>query len=253
MTKKLIIVYDFDKTLIEGNMQEYSFFTRANITDRERFWKEEVPSYVKNYSVDKIFAYLQLMITKATEVKASLKKVDIMDDGANLKFFTGVRTWFDRINSYASKESVEVKHYIISSGLKEMILGSDISSYLKGVYACTFIYDEENKAVKPGIVITEESKVHYLLKIKDLEAIPFANIIYVGDGFSDVPCFKEVCKGGGTSICVYSSSRKDVIEFIKTGIINFSAIADYSENSELELFVKERIDKIANKTVEINF
>ena len=184
--------------------------------------------------------------------------------GKDIKLFSGVDKWFERINNYGKELGVKVEHYIISSGVKEIIEGTLIGKQFKEIFASEFYYDELGHAVWPKIAINYTNKTQYLMRISkgvlDLSndvdinkkmddkerRILFDNMIYIGDGLTDVPCMKLTKDNGGVSIAVYNTKGKEVAqELYDEGRVNYIARADYSEGSKIDSFVKKNIQAIA--------
>ena len=162
MAKKLIpmaICYDFDGTLSPGNMQEYGFIKELGITPRE-FW-DRSNTLAKVKKADDILAYMKVTIDEAKKRHLSIKWEDFMEYGKNIKLFKGVEEWFDRINKYAKSKGIKIEHYIISSGLREILEGSPIASKFTEIFASSFLYDENGAAVWPAIVLNYTSKTQY--------------------------------------------------------------------------------------------
>jgi phosphoserine phosphatase len=274
MSKKkpvIAIAYDFDGTLAPGNMQEHSFIPSLDIT-KEKFW-QEVKKYARTHDMDEILAYMYLMVRKAKEKDHSIKKKEFRDHGKKIIFYDGVHEWFDRINAYANSHSIKVEHYIISSGLRELVEGSDIKAKFKHIFASGFMYDADEIAIWPALAVNYTYKTQFLFRInkgimdsfdnekinkfvkEDERPVPFTNMIYIGDGETDVPCMKMVRYQQGHAIAVYDPKKrksknrrsgKEIAEsLIKDGRADFATSADYSEGSSLDKLVKGLIDKIA--------
>ena len=257
----IAIMYDFDKTLCTTDMQEYDFIKNLGITPSE-FWGECSKLTEKN-EMDKILAYMYVMIKKCKEKNIPLTKKYLNECGKNVVLYKGVSTWFDRIAEYAKKLNVNVEHYIISSGITEIIEGTPIAKNFKHIYGCKFIYDEKGNAMWPGLAINFTLKTQYIFRIAkgvlDVrdddnlnnhqdggKKIPFENMIYIGDGLTDVPCMKLLKDKGGKSIALYPSQneRKQANKLVKDERINYVCVADYSYNSTLEKIVKLMMDSI---------
>lgn len=271
-TKKVAIMYDFDETLAPGNMQEYAFIPNLNI-DAGEFWKE-CAILAKNNNMDSILAYMYTMVKLAKEKTVNINKKEFFKQGELINFFDGVTTWFKRINDYGKKLGLVVEHYIISCGLKEILEGTKIAKEFKRIFACNFAYDENDTPFWPNQAINFTSKMQYIYRVRKQQLdnlydsyelneyiedrsllIPHSNMIYIGDGETDVPCMKLVKNEGGHSICVYNpqSDKKKKIanKLYKDKRVNFIAPADYSDNSTIESIVKAIIDKIhANNTLD---
>ena len=265
-TKKPIVamMYDFDKTLCSKNMQEYSFIPNMGLSEEE-FWTA-ANELSKSLQMDGILAYMWLMINESKKNSKSIHRKDFVKLGKALEFYDGVSEWFDRINEYGRKVGVQVEHYIISSGLREIIEGSSIYKKFKDVYACEYMYDENDIACWPKNVVNYTTKTQFLFRInkgvsdlsddkklndfvpEDERRVPFRNMIYIADGITDVPCMKLVKTNGGYSIAVYQKKKKDQAnELLKNDRVNFVAQANYKEGSELDKLVKNVISEIALK------
>ena len=184
--------------------------------------------------------------------------------GAGLEFHPGADTWFDRINAYCAGIGVQAEHYIISSGLREIIEGSAVYRHFREVFACEFLYDADNIAVWPKNVVNYTTKTQFVyrinkgvLNVSDDDAlnkytpenerhIPFRNMIYIGDGLTDVPCMRLVKTNGGYSIAVYTDKSK-ALELLSHGRVNLIAPANYSEGGELDGFIKDILLKMSKE------
>lgn len=186
--------------------------------------------------------------------------------GKKVKYFDGVQDWFQRINDFAESNDVRIEHYIVSSGIKEIIEGTSIAKYFKKIYACEFMYDYTGSIQWPKIAVNYTAKTQFLFRInkgvlkvdsKSAKAlneytpenerrVPFRNMVYIGDGLTDVPCMKLVKSNGGQSIAVYDESQgKEAAERLKKDDrVNFVAPADYSAGSDMETIVRAIIKKI---------
>lgn len=261
--KHVAFIYDFDGTLAHGNIQDYNFIPSLNITSDE-FWNEVDELKVKN-NMENVLAYMYLMLKKAKENNISVKKTDFIEYGKNIEFYPGVTDWFNRINAFASSLGITTHHYIISSGIKEMIEGTDIENYFEKVYACSFLYDKDEVAIWPAVSVNYTNKTQFLYRInkgiyevydasindKMLESekkISFANMIYFGDGMTDVPCMKLVKDGGGHAISLYEEDNTLSVKLLKDGRVNYIAKTDYTEASDLDKYVKSVLVDINKRT-----
>lgn len=270
MEKKpiLAICYDFDKTLSPDDMQAQGYIQSVNYEVSD-FWKESNKLAADN-DMDQNIAYMYMMRDKSRG-KLVFNKETLRDEGSKVKLFPGVKTWFDRINEYGTAKDVIVEHYIISSGLKEMIEGTEVAKHFKKIYASSFYYDDRGEAVWPAQVINYTNKTQFLFRIvkgvldinnqevnSHFEAnqyhIPFRNMVYIGDSDTDIPCMKLVNVNGGHSIGVYNAETKDkskVFRMLDEDRIKYFAQADYTAGSKLEKLVKQIIDRtIANEKLE---
>ncbi len=273
-TKKPVVAicYDFDGTLSPGNMQEYGFLPGLSKSDRKNFWDLSAAD-AKEQNADRILAYMRLMLRKAEESKndanspVKTTRKAMKEYGKDIELFPGVLSWFPRINAFAQTVGLCVEHYIISSGLKEMIEGSPIAREFSKVYACSFMYNNNDVAMWPAQVVNCTSKTQYLFRINkgahdlsdtellnsfipaDERPIPFSRMIYIGDGSTDIPCMKVVKEQGGHSIAVYNPKKRgDKSEATKLQTqerVHFCFPADYQEGSPLETAVFAILSKIA--------
>lgn len=256
------LVYDFDGTLAPGNMQEFGF-VQAVGKDPEVFWNKTAELSVSN-DASAILCYMYLMLQEAKTNGLSLKREAFRKFGAQIELFRGVAGWFDLINSYGKGIGLNVKHYINSSGLKEMIEGTPIAKKFENIYACSFLYDVEGVAYWPAVAVDYTTKTQFLFKInkgireisdnrrineyvsREERPMPFERMIYFGDGETDVPCMSVVKEQGGHSIAVYGQPRKKAtaLRLIKENRVNFACKADYSEEGEIYATVCRILDKI---------
>ena len=271
--KRAALVYDFDGTLAPGNMQEHSFIPAVGMTKKD-FW-EEVKSCSKKEDADEILVYMRLMIEKAKQKCLEITKDDLGNHGRKIPLFEGLKdqSWFDRINCHGATNGLGLEHYIISSGLEEMIRGCSIFQVFRHVFASKFIY-ENDIAVWPGAAINYTSKTQYLFRInKGIDnqwdndtinkymaeherPIPFQRMIFVGDGFTDIPAMKMMTHQGGNAVAVYDPECKDqdlgkIHQLIADNRVDFVAPADYSENSQMEIIVKGILSRMARSVEKI--
>lgn len=264
MRKKPIValLYDFDKTLCNEDMQNYAFIPDLNMTPSE-FWSE-TEKFGEKENMERILAYMYMMVSKAKAKGIHFSKKYLRSLGATIKYYKGVTTWFKRINEYGNSLGLEVEHYIISSGVKDIIEGCEIAPEFKKIYACEYMFDENGDAIWPKVAINYTMKTQYVFRIskgidnisddalvnqridhKDRRVL-YRNMIYLGDGITDVPCMRLVKDKNGKSIAVYPRGKKEkVADLLRDNRVNYIALADYSENSELENIVKLQMEYIA--------
>jgi hypothetical protein len=255
------IMYDFDKTLCTRDMQEYSFIPGLGIRPDE-FWAEA--SRLSAAGMDRILAYMYLMLKKSRAVDNPVRRENFVELGKDIDFFPGVTGWFDRITEYGKTKGIAVEHYIISSGLREIIEGSAIRDRFRKIYACEFHYDANGVADWPLVSVNYTTKTQFLFRInkgvldfsdddalnrfvpENERPVPFRNMIYIGDGITDVPCMKLVKTNGGHSIAVYGDGRRDkVSDLLLNSRVDFVCEADYSGGSELDFLVKTIVDRMS--------
>lgn len=258
----LAICYDFDKTLTPDDMQAQGFIQSVGY-DIADFWRES-NSLAENNDMDQNLAYMYKMF-KESEGKILFTRKELEAYGANITLFNGVDEWFERIRQYGREHNVIVEHYIISSGLKEMIEGTSAAKQgaFEKIYASSFFYNERGVAIWPAQVVNYTNKTQFLFRIEkgvldvndpgvndyfkpDDIRVPFRNMIYIGDSDTDIPCMKLVNTYGGHSIGVYNADQKDkakVFKMMGDDRIKYFAPADYSDGSELDRLVKAIIDR----------
>ncbi|MBQ6495736.1 MAG: haloacid dehalogenase-like hydrolase [Firmicutes bacterium] len=265
MKKPIVaLMYDFDKTLSPKNMQDYGFMKGLGVTSGE-FW-ETCTKMTKENQMDSILAYMYLMLEKGRG-KFLLRREEFQKLGRSVKLFPGVTTWFDRMNEYCEEKGLVCEHYLLSSGLKEIIEGTEIAGKFKEIYAAEFLYDEKGVAIWPAMAVNYTSKTQFLYRINkgildvteqkelnrfvpdDERRVPFRNMVYFGDGDTDVPCMKLTKLNGGHSIVVYQKDKEEAERLINENRANFAFKANYSKGSALEKAVKAVIDEIATTEV----
>ena len=267
MTKKkttVALIYDFDGTLSPGNMQEFGFI-QAIGKDKAEFWAKNKKLSEDN-DANGILTYMYLMIQAAKSNGISLRRESFKRFGENVELFDGVKEWFTLVNEYGKSIGLDIKHYINSSGLKEMIEGTPIAKEFENIYACSFLYDVDGIAYWPAVAIDYTAKTQFLFKInkgiKEVSdnkkinqyipererPIPFERMIYFGDGDTDIPCMKMIKEHGGHSIAVYASGnsakKATALQLIKDNRVNFVCSADYRAGKEINMVVKRILDKI---------
>lgn len=262
---KIAICYDFDKTLSPDDMQTFTLIPSFGMNAKE-FW-DQSNELAKSNLMDNNLAWMYQLIQYSKLKRLPLQKDYFHEIGKQVPLYKGVDSWFSRINQYADKKGVEVEHYIISSGLKEIIEGSAIAPFLKRVYASSYLYTADGVAEWPAQAINYTNKTQFIFRIAkgcfeeydervndsmDDEQlyIPYENIVYIGDSATDIPCMRLVKSKGGYSIGVFDpvkNARKKVYQLFGDGRINYYAPADYSARSDLTRYMKQIIDEIATR------
>jgi hypothetical protein len=266
----LAIAYDFDGTLAPGNMQEHSFIPDLGIT-KQAFWKR-VKSIAREHDMDEILSYMYLMLREADNRGVPISKRSFAGHGKDLPLYPGVAEWFSRINRYGKDKAVKVRHYIISSGLREMIAGTNIAKEFDFIFASGFMYDQHEVAKWPALAVNYTNKTQHLFRINkgiinsyDNERInkfvaepdrpiPFSNMVYIADGETDIPSMKMVKYQGGYAVAVYDlhkrktasrpSPKQTCLTLLKQNRADFALPADYREGQDLDSLIKSIIDRI---------
>jgi 2-hydroxy-3-keto-5-methylthiopentenyl-1-phosphate phosphatase len=256
----IAMVYDFDGTLTPQPMQEYTVLPEIGIKDGKKFWRQ-VNEESRRTNGEAIVAYMRLMLEKSKSKQFPVTAQNLKKLAVNIDYFSGVKNYFKRINNYVKEQfdqNIELRHYVISSGLKEIISGTSIAKYFYKVFASEYYYNEYGAATFPNVIVNDTLKTQFIFRINKgkenlseninlhmpmhLRPIPFQNIIYIGDGLTDVPCMTVIRKNGGYAIAVYRSNdppgKKICKELLKAERVDFIAKADYKSGTELDRLIK---------------
>lgn len=276
--QRIAIAYDFDGTLAPGNMQQHSFIPKLGV-DSGIFWKE-VKEISKNNDMNEILAYMFLMLKRANEKNVKITKKAFVDHGKGMPLFPGVEEYFKKINEYAKSKGLIIEHYIISSGLRDILKGTPIYKEFEMVFASAYKYNANDVAEWPALAIDYTNKTQFLFRINkgiknawDNESInkfmpeserhmPFERMIYLGDGETDIPAMKMISYQGGKAIAVYNpdqktqsgkKAKKITQELVIQGRANYVAAADYTEGSDLFKIIQLSIDTLAAEIELLNY
>lgn len=259
----IALVYDFDGTLSPESMQDYTVLPKLGIKPVE-FWTE-VNRQSKALGEESMLTYMRLLCEKANQKEVHIGRDEFKQLGKNVKYFPGVEGWFDRINRFiadASNKQIKIRHYIISAGLKEILDGVGIRKHFHNIFASEYHYNHLKAATFPKLLITDTSKTQFLFRInkgkEDItesinshmppedRPIPFENMIYIGDGETDVPSMTVTRQSGGNAVAVFKPGKSQKAKrtqticrsLLEAGRVNFIVPADYSTNSVLERRVR---------------
>ena len=261
----IAVVYDFDGTLSPQPMQEYTVLPKIGI-DSKTFW-DRVNKEAHETGSDSMLVYMRLMLREANKREVSIKREDFAKLARSIEYFPGVETWFSRVNAYVKRRGggfVNVQHYIISAGQKEILDGVSIRRHFKQIYASEYHFDHNGVADFPKVLINDTTKTQFLFRVnkgrevlndsnndhmpENERPIPFANIIYIGDGMSDVPSMALTKKNGGHTIAVHDpkkkSGREQCIRLMEAKRIDLIAPADYRKGSKLAIQVELLLDAV---------
>ncbi len=259
----IAVCYDFDKTLSPDNMQAQGYLQAINYENQNEFWAE-TNALAGSHEMDSTLAWMYLML-RGARGKEIFRRDMLARYGARVELYEGVSEWFGRICRYGEERGLKVEHYIISSGLKEMIEGTEVADKFKKIYASSFYYDEDGVAVWPAQVINFTNKTQFLFRISkgvldvnddavndyfapDEIRVPFTNMVYIGDSETDIPCMKLVNSYGGYSVGVYdpdTGSKDRVLRMLSENRIRYIEAADYTEGSGLDRLIKLIIARTA--------
>lgn len=266
MKKNIVaFMYDFDETLSHGYMQDHSLIPLLGY-NAEEFWKS-VNEFGSKNNMDNVLAYMFRIVEEAKKKNVDISKEKMFELAKGIRYFDGVVEWFDRINAYAEKLGIEIEHYIISSGMKEIIEGTEIANKFRKIFACSYVYDENGVPTWPCLAVNYTNKTQYLFRIRknqmdDLNntigvneyveeenKLPYKRMFYFGDGMTDIPCMKLLKQKGGHSFAVFSPeverAKNTAEKLFKEGRVNYFAPADYSDGSKLDSIIKSLLTKIS--------
>jgi 2-hydroxy-3-keto-5-methylthiopentenyl-1-phosphate phosphatase len=262
----IALVYDFDGTLTPQPMQEYTVLPEIGIKEGKKFW-DAVGKESRRTGGEEIVTYMRLMIEMSEHKHYPVTPKVLKSLAKNISYYPGVTTFFERMNDYIDKEfdvGVKLRHYVISAGLKEIISGTSIAKFFYKIFASEYYYDEYERAVFPKVIVNDTLKTQFIFRInKGKESlheninlymppqqrpVPFQNILYIGDGLTDVPCMTVIKKNGGYAVAVFkpsdSKGRKICKELLKAKRVDFIAEADYRSERELDRLVKLLLNNI---------
>ena len=252
------IMYDFDKTLSTTDMQNYAFIPNLGLTP-EQFWGATT-NFTEKEGVERILSYMYMMIATAKEKGIKLTREYLNECGKNIKFYPGVTTWFERINQYGLERNVIVEHYLVSSGTKEIVEGCSIYKHFTKTYGCEYFYNDAGEPIWPKLAINFTQKTQFFYRIAKGAVdvtddagvnaktaklrVPYRNIIYMGDGMTDIPCMTLIKKSGGKSIALYpkGTDSEGVKKIYNDERVSFISEADYSAGGPIEKIIKLIID-----------
>lgn len=267
----IAIVYDFDLTLSPHYMQEQTILPHAKI-DPQEFW-QSCTALIEKEGYDQELAYMKQMLDY--EAIRSLSNQDLQRMGTQLKFFPGVPDCFGALNTIIQQPRYEewdihLEHYVVSSGLKAILEGSEIAKWVKAVWGCEFA-EADGHISFPKRTISHTQKTQYLFRVnknllnadqdvndhmpEETRRVPFRHMMYVGDGPTDVPCFTVIKNYGGLAVAVYNpddprSFKKCYDLTLHANRVHFVAPADYRQGSHLRLILERHLTEIADSIVE---
>lgn len=262
MRKPIVaILYDFDSTLATSDMQNFGFIPSLGMTPAE-FWGQTT-EFSNKTGVERTLSYLYMMSAMCKKKGIKMTEAYLAEQGKNIVFFPGVLSWFERINAFGNEHGVKVEHYLVSSGNKEIVAGCPIAKEFKVIYACEFLFDKETgEPVWPKLAINFTQKTQYFFRIskgvydatddvgvnekRPDRRVPYSNIIYIGDGMTDIPSMIIAKNNGGKSIAVYPKGGEEKVkDLYQDGRVNYVCQADYREGKELEKVLQLIIQGVA--------
>ncbi len=258
----IAMIYDFDGTLTPQPMQEYTILPKLGV-DPKNFWRT-VKQEAEKTGGDEMLTYMRLLVEKLEARQQHLNRSDLCSLGAKIKYFPGVKSWFERVAKYVRKRgggNIRLENYIISAGQKEILKGVAIRNHFTAMFASEYFFDHHDRATWPNILINDTIKTQYIFRInkglkapineympEDQRRIPFSNIVYIGDGMTDVPGMTVTKKNGGYAIAVHRPRMPKSIatcrKLLEARRIDFYAPANYSTGRVLEKRVRLILDQI---------
>ena len=282
MANIIAIIWDFDKTLINGYMED-PIFEDYGVNSKE-FWDESnaLPKKYRdeqNVKVNPDTIYLNHFINYTKRgIFKGLNNKKLRSYGQRMKFYPGVPEIFEKTraliedNKIYQEYNIKVEHYIVSTGIAEVIRGSAVAEYVSGIWGCEFIEvdDGEGNAIigEVGYTIDNTTKTRALYEInkgvgktpdvdvntsipEELRRVHFINMVYVADGPSDIPAFSVVNKSGGATFAIYPEGDIKAMEQVENmraqGRINMFAEADYSEGKTACMWLCNKIKEFAER------
>ena len=261
-----VFAYDFDGTLAPGNMQEHAFIPGELNMGHADFWAEAAV-LARRQRGDNVHAFMHLMLDKARTAGADLSEARWRERGATLTLFPGVEGWFERQNARAAALGLDLRHFIISSGNREMIEGCPIAKHFERVYASAFVFDDQGQACGVALGVNYTNKTQYMFRInkwtldewddtsinaavpKDARAVPFDRMVFFGDGLTDVPMMRLLTDEGGYSVAVYDAAKPSSVaaagKLRTDGRARHAGPADYSEGAPLDLQAQAMLSEMA--------
>lgn len=268
----IALVFDYDQTLSPRYMQDDVLFPEFGI-DPQQFWKK-CNALVSEQKWDGELAYMKCLLDYLGMDNVTNER--LRELGGGLRFFPGVPEVFGELTQVLTAEQsamgIKVEIYLLSSGLKVLLEGSRLRPHVKAVFGCEFGEEADGRISFPKRTISHTTKTQYLFRINkgmlreeddvndhmppELRPVPFRNMIYVGDGPTDVPCFTVMKKNGGHAVAVYNpddatgrSFRKCYQLCTHADRVKHIAPADYRAGSHLRLLLEQMVLETAEGIV----
>tara|TARA_B100000035_G_scaffold163335_1_gene139113 strand:- start:2733 stop:3563 length:831 start_codon:yes stop_codon:yes gene_type:complete len=261
----IALVYDFDGTLIPKTMQEYTIIPRLKLNSN-KFWSQIIKE-ANDTEGEIMMIYMRQLIAHAESMNVNITREEFKVMASKIKYFNGVESWFDNINQYikSKHKKIRVAHYVISAGHHEILESTSIRHNLTNVFGSQYYFDDNGHATFPKNVVTDTAKTQFLFRInkgkekvsdsinshmpEHKRPIPFENMIYIGDGLTDVPSMALIKKQNGHAVSVFPKNSKEQkkvsADLLSAKRVDFIAEANYTKSSVLYKRICLLIDMIS--------
>jgi len=270
MHETIAVLFDFDDTLAPDSTSGY--LNNVGFKDIASFWKKEVAS-LTDADWDPVPAYLYKIIEASKTGRIPKVTQDsLMEYGRQLPLHDGVQGMFPRLRQVAKEANPKalIEFYLISSGIGDILRHTPIAPEFTDIWASEFSYSSDGGIDFPKKIVSFTDKTRYLFHVqkgligrqsrgkpfdvnKKLKPeqirVPIKHMIFVGDGYTDIPCFSLVKKDGGVSIAVFDKSHSEkwgnAYQFVHDGRVSNLLSANYSAQSDLSIFLGMAVKKLA--------
>lgn len=270
MRETIAVIFDFDDTLAPDSTSGY--LSDVGLEDLASFWKKEVAA-LTDADWDPVPAYLYKIIEASKTGRIpKVTRENLMEYGRRLPLHDGVQGIFSRLRQAAKEANprASIEFYLISSGIGDILRTTPIASEFTDIWASEFHYDSNSHIEFPKKIVSFTDKTRYLFHVQkgligpqsrgkpfdvnkklkpDQIRIPINHMIFVGDGYTDIPCFSLVKKDGGVSIAVFDKTHIEkwgnAYQFVHDGRVSNLLSANFSEQSDLSIFLSMAVKKLA--------
>lgn len=272
MSDVIALIFDFDDTLAPDSTS--GLLTDMGV-DAAHFWSSEVGPLLEEQDWDPVPAYLYKLIELSRSGKyGAITRERLEDWGRRLPLHDGVQSLFGRLREVVRKShpQVQLEFYLISSGIGDVVRQTSIAHEFTDIWASEFIYDGAGVIQFPRRIVSFTDKTRYLFHIQkgivgaasrnkpfevnkkvdqDKLRVPFQQMIFVGDGYTDIPCFSLIRRSGGIAFGVWDPRHRDKRSrawgFIQEGRVSNLNQARYDEEAELYQWLEEAVESLAGR------
>jgi len=271
MQERIAVIFDFDDTL--GSDSTTGFLKHAGLKDIDGFWKEVGVMMADDW--DPVPAYLNHMIEASSDGRITpITKQALAEWGRGLPLFDGVADLFPLLRAVVKEANprVTLEFYLISSGIGDVLRNMSIADEFTDIWASEFHYDAQGVATTPRKIISFTDKTRYIFQIQkgiigkasrgkpfsvnkrvpvDQVRIPLNQMIFVGDGYTDIPCFSLIKQNGGIPIAVYDERQTEkwgnAFQFVADGRVSNLHSTNYQQGSDLVNFLTMAVRSLAER------